>query len=124
MGHPDIKTPNLDRLAREGLLYTRGYVPDSLCRPSLATMISGLYPHQHGIVGNDPPPSAEDKRAKAGRGGRYRDAQYQKQIEEYLKLHIDKIETLPIDSSHSATQAFNPANGGKAIRTAAASMLA
>ena len=95
MNHAHIQTPNLDRLAREGLLYTRGYVPDSLCRPSLATMISGLYPHQHGIVGNDPPPNPSDKRAKAGRGGRYRDADYQQQIEEYLKLHIDKIDTLP-----------------------------
>lgn len=92
MGHPHIKTPNLDRLARESLLYTRGYVPDSLCRPSLATMISGMYPHQHGIVGNDPPPS---DRGKRGRGGLYRDAGYQQDIENYLKLHIDKIATLP-----------------------------
>jgi len=55
LGHPHIRTPNLDRLARESLTFTRGYVPASLCRPSLATIISGLYPHQHGIVGNDPP---------------------------------------------------------------------
>lgn len=54
MGHPVIQTPHLDRLARESLVYTRGYVPDSLCRPSLATIITGLYPHQHGITGNDP----------------------------------------------------------------------
>ncbi|MDX1926594.1 MAG: sulfatase [Pirellulaceae bacterium] len=92
MGHPHIKTPNLDRLAKESMLYTRGYVPDSLCRPSLATMITGLYPHQHGIVGNDPPPSVA---GKAGRGGSYRDAAYQKDIEKYLSLHIDKLETLP-----------------------------
>ncbi len=92
MQHPHIETPNLDRLAREGLLFTRGYVPDSLCRPSLATIISGLYPHQHGIVGNDPPPRVQDKR---GRGARYRDADYQQQIEEYLRLHIDKLNTLP-----------------------------
>ena len=92
MGHAHIKTPNLDRLAKESLLYTRGYVPDSLCRPSLATMISGLYPHQHGIVGNDPPPSNV---GKGGRGGQYRDAAYQKDIEKYLSLHIDKLETLP-----------------------------
>jgi arylsulfatase A-like enzyme len=92
MGHPHIKTPNLDRLAKESMLYTRGYVPDSLCRPSLATMISGLYPHQHGIVGNDPPPSST---GKAGRGGSYRDAAYQKDIEKYLSLHIDQLETLP-----------------------------
>lgn len=54
MGHPVIRTPNLDRLAARSRLFTRGYVPSSLCRPSLATMITGLYPHQHGITGNDP----------------------------------------------------------------------
>ena len=54
MGHSVIQTPHLDTLARESLVYTRGYVPDSLCRPSLATIITGLYPHQHGITGNDP----------------------------------------------------------------------
>lgn len=55
MEHPVIQTPKLDRLARQSALFTRGYVPSSLCRPSLATMITGLYPHQHGITGNDPP---------------------------------------------------------------------
>ncbi len=55
MGHREIKTPNLDRLAAQSATFPRGYVPSSLCRPSLATMISGLYPHQHKISGNDPP---------------------------------------------------------------------
>lgn len=55
MGHPVIRTPNLDRLATESAVFPRGYVPSSLCRPSLATMITGLYPHQHRITGNDPP---------------------------------------------------------------------
>jgi uncharacterized sulfatase len=55
MGHEQIRTPNLDRLAKESLVYTRGYVPHSLCRPSLASIITGLYPHQHRIVGNNPP---------------------------------------------------------------------
>ncbi|MFM1918968.1 MAG: Arylsulfatase precursor [Candidatus Hydrogenedentota bacterium] len=55
MGHEAIKTPHLDRLASEGMLYTRGYVPGSLCRCSLATLATGLYPHQHGITSNDPP---------------------------------------------------------------------
>lgn len=54
MGHPRIRTPALDQLASQSLVYTRGYVPSSLCRPSLATMITGLYPHQHRILGNDP----------------------------------------------------------------------
>ena len=54
MGHPVIETPHLDRLARESLTFRRGYVPTALCRPSLATIITGRYPHQHGITGNDP----------------------------------------------------------------------
>jgi uncharacterized sulfatase len=55
MGHETIKTPNLDRLANESLVFTRGYVPTSLCRTSLMSLISGLYPHQHLVTGNDPP---------------------------------------------------------------------
>jgi len=54
MGHPTIETPNIDRLASQSLVLTRGYVPTSLCRPSLGTIVTGRYPHQHGSVGNDP----------------------------------------------------------------------
>ena len=53
MSHPDIQTPKLDRLARQSLLFERGYVAAPLCRPSLATMVTGLYPFQHGVTGND-----------------------------------------------------------------------
>ncbi len=55
MGHKTIQTPHLDKLAKQSLVFTRGYVPSSLCRASLATMITGLYPHQHLITSNDPP---------------------------------------------------------------------
>ncbi len=55
MGHPVIQTPSIDRLASHGLLYTRGYVPSSLCRPSLCTLVTGLYPQQTKITSNDPP---------------------------------------------------------------------
>lgn len=54
MGHEAVQTPHLDRLARESVLFRRGYVPTALCRPSLATMATGRYVHQHGITGNDP----------------------------------------------------------------------
>lgn len=54
MGHKYIQTPNIDRLAKEGLSFTRGYTTAPLCRPALASMITGLYPHQHGVLGNDP----------------------------------------------------------------------
>jgi uncharacterized sulfatase len=59
MGHPAIETPRIDRLASESLVFTRGYVPSSLCRPSLASLVTGRYPHEHGIVGNDPRLPAE-----------------------------------------------------------------
>ncbi|MCC6512222.1 MAG: sulfatase-like hydrolase/transferase [Pirellulaceae bacterium] len=92
MGHQHIRTPNLDKLAKESRLFTRGYVPDSLCRPSLATIITGMYPHQHGIVGNDPPPvggwSSKNPR-------RYTHPEYQGQLEKFLSAHIDRLETLP-----------------------------
>jgi uncharacterized sulfatase len=55
MGHPHVRTPNLDRLASQSLTFKRGYVPSSLCCPSLATIITGLYPHQHKVTSNDPP---------------------------------------------------------------------
>ncbi|MEP4077400.1 sulfatase [Haloferula sp.] len=53
MGHEQIETPELDKLAGEALTYTRGYVTAPLCRPSLASIFTGLPPHQHGITGND-----------------------------------------------------------------------
>jgi arylsulfatase A-like enzyme len=55
MGHPQIRTPRLDRLARESVTFRRGYVTTSLCSPSLASILTGRYPHQHKITSNDPP---------------------------------------------------------------------
>ncbi len=91
MGHPHIRTPHLDRLASRSLVFTRGYVPDSLCRPSLASIISGMYPHQHGIVGNDPPVPEGAKKAAAG--ARYRHPAYVKVREQYLD-HIRRVDTI------------------------------
>ncbi len=53
MEHPAIQTPHLDKLARRSLLFDRGYVASPLCRPSLASILTGLYPFDHGIAGND-----------------------------------------------------------------------
>ncbi len=106
MGHPHIQTPRLDQLARESLTYTRGYVPDSLCRPSLATIISGLYPHQHGIVGNDPP---WDAMAKGIRRPPHNQPRYVKAREAYLR-HIDAIDTLP---EHLAKLGYRSLQTGK-----------
>ncbi len=56
MGNADVKTPHLDRLAAQSARYVNGYVPSSVCRPSLVTLLTGLYPHQHGVHFNHPPP--------------------------------------------------------------------
>ena len=55
MGHKVVRTPSLDRLASESAAFPNGYVPTSLCRASLATLLTGQYAHQHRICCNDPP---------------------------------------------------------------------
>ena len=84
MGHEAIETPNIDRLAKQSRLFKRGYVPSSLCCPSLASMITGLYPHQTKITGNEPPMPP---------GGRNSE-QYRKQVQECVSF-IDDLPTLP-----------------------------
>jgi arylsulfatase A-like enzyme len=46
--NPEIETPNLDRLAERGTLFTRAYCPNPTCTPTRASMITGRYPSQHG----------------------------------------------------------------------------
>jgi len=74
MGHEVIQTPHLDQLSKESLVFPRGYVPTALCRASLATIITGLYPHQHEITGNDPPDGVDRAR---------------------MLEHIARVDTLP-----------------------------
>jgi arylsulfatase A-like enzyme len=45
---PNIKTPNLDRLARSGSIFDRAYTCNPVCTPTRASMITGMYPSQHG----------------------------------------------------------------------------
>lgn len=68
MGHSRIETPHLDRLAARSLVFDRGYTPVPLCRPSLCSMLTGLYPHQHGVTGNDPALPDEGVNPMASRG--------------------------------------------------------
>ena len=48
-GNKEIRTPNIDRLAAEGMLFTRAYCNNSVCSPSRATFLTGLLPSQHGV---------------------------------------------------------------------------
>ena len=46
------RTPHLDRLADEGLTFTRAFCAAPICSPSRASMLTGLFPHAHGLVAN------------------------------------------------------------------------
>src|SRR6476660_7775694 len=48
-GNKEIQTPNIARLATEGMLFTRAYCNNSVCSPSRATFLTGLLPSQHGV---------------------------------------------------------------------------
>lgn len=50
-----IKTPNIDRLATEGVRFTDFYVPTPYCAPSRATLLTGRFPLRHGMVQNPAP---------------------------------------------------------------------
>jgi N-acetylglucosamine-6-sulfatase len=51
-GNPHLKTPNMDRLGREGVYFKNAFCTTSLCSPSRASILSGLYAHSHGVVNN------------------------------------------------------------------------
>jgi uncharacterized sulfatase len=89
MGHEHIRTPNIDRLASESLLFTRGYVPSSLCCPSLASIITGLYPHQHLVTSNDPPLPKGMPRKGFYETAAFRDGR------EAMSRHLEAVPTLP-----------------------------
>jgi len=50
-GDPYARTPNLDRLAAEGVRFENAFVPYSVCSPSRACFLTGLHPHQNGQIG-------------------------------------------------------------------------
>jgi N-acetylglucosamine-6-sulfatase len=51
-GHPFLETPNIDRLAQEGAMFTNAFHAVPLCSPNRATILTGQYPSRHGIIDN------------------------------------------------------------------------
>jgi len=50
--NPYFRTPALDQLARDGVLFDRAFVTTSLCSPSRATVLTGQYAHRHAVLNN------------------------------------------------------------------------
>ncbi|WFB35935.1 sulfatase-like hydrolase/transferase [Kiritimatiellota bacterium B12222] len=50
--HPDVRTPHLDKLAKEGTQFSRAYSQDAVCVPSRCSMMTGLYPRTLGCLNN------------------------------------------------------------------------
>src|SRR6476646_5226537 len=51
LGHPCVRTPHLDALAREGVLFRRAYTTCPSCIPARHSLLTGLYPSTSGVVG-------------------------------------------------------------------------
>jgi len=51
-GNPHVKAPHIDRLAAEGFFFSNAFCTTSLCSPSRASILSGLYAHAHGVLNN------------------------------------------------------------------------
>jgi len=63
-GHPQARTPNIDRLAERGVLFDNAHCQSPVCNPSRASLMSGLYPETTGIYFLDPPVWESDVAAK------------------------------------------------------------
>lgn len=62
-GHPELKTPNIDRLAERGKLFTQFYVNSGVCSPSRVAFTTGQFPARHGVHGHFS--TVEDNEARA-----------------------------------------------------------
>ncbi|EJC81803.1 arylsulfatase A family protein [Rhizobium leguminosarum bv. trifolii WSM2297] len=72
VGHPSVKTPNVDALAREGTLFRRHYAGAAPCSPARATLYTGLYQMNHRVCRNGSPLDARfDNLALAARRAGY-----------------------------------------------------
>ena len=93
-GHPSIRTPNLDALARDGLTFERAYLTTNSCSPSRASILTGRYPHQTGAEQlHWPIPPGVPTLAQVLRDAGYHTAAAGKwHLGDAVREHFDRIE--------------------------------
>lgn len=98
-GHPVVRTPHLDRLARQGVRFARHYAQASPCGPGRASLYTGLYQMNHRVVANGAPLDARfDNIAHAARR-----AGYEPTLFGYTDQSVDPRETTGPDDPRLLT---------------------
>ena len=92
-GHPNIQTPNIDKLAKEGMRFDRAYITASSCSPSRASIIMGRYPHNTGAeqLHWGIPPDSYTFVKQLKEYGYYTAAAGKWHMGEHIRHHFDQI---------------------------------
>ncbi|WP_261344068.1 sulfatase family protein [Roseimaritima sediminicola] len=92
-GHPAIRTPNIDRLAREGLRFQHAYLTTNSCSPSRASLLTGKYPHNTGAEQlHWPLPAGSQTMAEQlQRAGYYTAAAGKWHLGDAVRDHFDRV---------------------------------
>lgn len=92
-GHPAIRTPNIDRLAHEGLLFQHAYLTTNSCSPSRSSILTGKYPHNTGAeqLHWPLPAGSETFAAELKKTGYYTAAAGKWHLGDEVRDHFDRI---------------------------------
>ncbi|MDA1054497.1 MAG: sulfatase-like hydrolase/transferase [Planctomycetota bacterium] len=53
-GHPQVRTPHIDRLAERGVLFSNAHCQAPICQPSRTSLLTGTFPHRNGVYTVEP----------------------------------------------------------------------
>ena len=114
-GHSQVITPNLDRLASEGMRFSQAYAQSPICTPARVSILSGQYPHNHGYFGLAGPaprdlPSflshfRQNGYKTAGIGNLHTPNDPRNWLEEHVDLFADSFYS--VDNQHENTRFYD-----------------
>ena len=92
-GNPYVRTPNMDRIAQEGMIFTNAFLTTSQCSPTRASILTGKYPHNTGAANlHDPLPAGEITIAELFRDKGYLTASVGKwHLGEMARIKFDSV---------------------------------